>query len=126
MMLFENGLKVPRLTSCPLCPTKHCNFSPLQVTSETNLYWDCKLFLPLLNTSIGGCHINKRIRTFVLFSLYNNYLLLLPRPQPDCEHAAAFEVDTKTTCQNNPPAKIVILASPRHVASPGPAATSSR
>ena len=74
-LLLEDGLKVPRLTSCPLCPTKHCNFSLLQVTSETNLYWDCKLFLPLLNTSIGGCHINKRIRTFVLFSLYNNYLL---------------------------------------------------
>ena len=104
---------------CPLCPTKHCNFSPLQVTSETNLYWDCKLFLPLLNTSIGGCHINKRIRTFVLFSLYNNYLLLpLLRPQPDCEHAAAFEVDTKTTCQNNPPAKIVILASTRRLTWP--------
>ena len=104
VMLFEDGLNVS------LCPTQHCNFSPLQVTSETNLYCDCKLFLPLLNTSIGGCHINKRIRTFVLFSLYNNYPLLLPRPQPDCEHAAAFEVDTKTTCQNNPPAKIVILA----------------
>ena len=73
----------------------------------------------ILNTSIAGCHINKRIRSFVLFSLYYNYTrtsstltmsLPLPLSPTDSTSSASFEKQTKTTCQNNPPLKIVIIS----------------
>ena len=118
-MLFEDGLNVS------LCPTQHCNFSPLQVTSETNLYCDCKLFLPLLNTSIGGCHINKRIRTFVLFSLYNNYPLLLPRPNLTVNTRQLLRWTQRQRVRIIHRQKLSSSPSPQNVASPGPAATST-